>query len=158
MNLGFNKYRKDDKAKFLLCPKWGKWGILASKISIWTFVWVCFLDFFKIVPVNWHLKLLKVEILEIKKWAKTTVLDFEEKLTLYSRWGKLVRCLNRRSIVTSYLLLVHPVTVVHVDLSNKLSLLKQFKYMHLKGLVMHFQKLFVFQYCLLCYDLLFWRY
>ena len=37
---------------------------------------------------------------------------------------------------------------------RNVSILKQFTYMHLKGLIMHFQKM-VF---LLCYDLLFWRY
>ena len=37
--------------------------------------------------------------------------------------------------------------------TRNLGLLKQFTYMHVEGLVTHFQKM-----VLLCYDLLFWRY
>ena len=47
---------------------------------------------------------------------------------------------------------VHFFNFVLTSVKN-LSILKQFTYMHLKGLITRFQKM-----VLLCYDLMFWRY
>ena len=80
------------KGKFSLYPKWGKRGILGLKIIVFEL-------FFKSV-YQVFLKLMS----GIKNLFKITVLDFERKLIVSSIFGKLVKCLNRGSFLTSYML------------------------------------------------------
>ena len=44
-----------------------------------------------------------------KKRVKMTILDFEGKFMLFSKWGKWVCCWNRGSTVTSHLPIVSTV-------------------------------------------------